>query len=106
MKFINSASKAFDAVCDGIDAIASSTQLLANKIDKEISIQEQTMKEDIKYEVQLHRMEITRNLSKEIRKHRKFHDKNPWAYEQAQRVLNGESIDWASSNKDELTSIS
>lgn len=105
MKFINSAAKAFDGICSTVDALASASDLLANKISKEISIQQATVQKDIRHDIKLHEMELEQSMAVAIAKQQKLQAQNPWAYEQARKALNGEDIDWNSINKNEVTSF-
>lgn len=105
MQFINSASKAFDAICTGVDALASTSQLLAGKVSKEIAVQSKTAKADINHDVQVHLMELEASLADTIAKQQKLQAQNPWAFAQARRVLNGEPIQWDSSSSNDVTII-
>lgn len=107
MKFINSASRAFDALCVGVDAIASSTQLLSNKVAKEITVQQRTAKAEVNHDVELRLMELKESMTQNIKKQQKLRAQDPWAFSQAERVLRGESIEWDTfKENDEVTSIS
>ena len=106
MKFINSAAKAFDGLCDGIDAIASSAQLLTNKVNKEIKIQQATAELDIKADIFDRKVEVIKSITENINKLKTIKSKDSWAFAQAEKVLKGEAIDWSQSNQEEVTSIS
>lgn len=105
MKFINSAAKAFDGICSTVDALASASDLLANKISKEISIQQANAQKDIRHEIKLHEMELEQSMADAIAKQQKLQAQNPWAFAQARRVLNGEPIQWGSSSSNDVTII-
>lgn len=106
MKFINSAARAFDGICDGIDAIASSAQLLTNKVNKEIKIQQATAELDVRAEVFNHKVECFKQITDNINKLKAMRSKDSWAFDQVEKVLKGEAIDWSKVKDDEVTSIS
>lgn len=106
MKFINSAARAFDGICDGIDAIAASTQLLTNKVNKEIKIQQVTAELDVKTDVFNHKVECYKSIVDNVNKLKSIRSKDSWAFDQVEKVLKGESIDWTQMQNDEVTSFS
>ena len=106
MKFINSASKAFDGLCDGIDAIASSAQLLTNKVNKEIKIQQATAELDVKTDVFNHRVECYKSIVDGVNRLKALRSKDSWAFDQVDKVLKGEPINWNNKHNDEVTSFS
>lgn len=94
MKFINSAARAFDGICDGIDAIASSAQLLTNKVNKEIKIQQETAELDIRAEVFNHKVELAKTINTNIEKLTVLRNENPQNFQNIMNVLNGLPIKW------------
>lgn len=97
MKFINSAARAFDGLCDTVNAVASSAQLLTNKVNKELKIQQETTELEINAEVFSHKVALAKDVDANIEKLNALRSKDINNFNNIMNVLKGKPITWENS---------